>query len=60
MYDYPIYKNLVQFSTLVDKNGVLTQQSPIGTNPINGGGGMGYPMNHGMMGSGMDGHNQGG
>ena len=24
MYDYPIYKNLVQFSTLVDKNGVLT------------------------------------
>lgn len=39
MYDYPIYKNLVQFSNMVDENGKL---KPMTHNPATIGGHHGH------------------
>ena len=33
MLEYPIYKHLIQFSNLVDKNGVLITDQPNGVQP---------------------------
>lgn len=59
MYDYPIFKNLIQFSKLIDENGRLIKQSeaqPTISRPLNNQGGpMGASNGNGFpaMGNGL-------